>query len=236
MLTASVTEPVPWLYRHWRAVGSVLLLLLLAYVIAAMHVLPQWLVDLSAGNADANTKLTAVDNTRGALLGILTPIVIVLGSVAAFLNFRETRRQNESADRLAQQDRDEGRRLRRAELYAAYMAAAVDLVNAATDAYHGRDFKEAQAGALGTHTERLLKLARQQQALEVVRDRLRLLGAEEVQSAADALLTHCIKLNRAAFAKEPPSEEEYMKLATADYAVYWLPFLNAARADLGPTR
>src|ERR1700694_583935 len=97
---ALIKAPGFW-RRHWRllvAVG-VFLLLVLVYVYAALAVLPQWLVRMSGGNADANAQLNAVTNTRAALLGVVGPAVLLFGGVAAFLNYQETVDQRNESGR-----------------------------------------------------------------------------------------------------------------------------------------
>jgi uncharacterized protein YjbI with pentapeptide repeats len=57
---------------------------------------------MNAGpKADDNTRLNAIANTRGALLGVLAPVVVAIGAVAAFLNYRETSDQNRRTVKLS---------------------------------------------------------------------------------------------------------------------------------------
>src|SRR2546430_10531240 len=85
---------------HWRSlVGSeILIFVVLVYGYAAAAVLPQLLVSLTADKADANTQLTAVTSTRGALLGLIAPVVLLFGGIAAILNYQETTEQNRRAN------------------------------------------------------------------------------------------------------------------------------------------
>lgn len=64
------------------------LVVLLAYAVLAATLLPAWVVSMSGGKADENHRLDAIANARGALLGVLAPVVVAIGAVAAFLNYR----------------------------------------------------------------------------------------------------------------------------------------------------
>jgi len=61
------------------------LIMLLAYATLAATVLPDWTVSESAAKADENHRLAAIANARGALLGVLAPVVIAIGAVAALV-------------------------------------------------------------------------------------------------------------------------------------------------------
>jgi uncharacterized protein YjbI with pentapeptide repeats len=82
------TQRDSWIRRHWRPTAATGIFLVLVYVVAATTVLPPWIVSLSAGGADDNTRLNAVTNTRSALLSLLAPLAVVVGGVAALLNYR----------------------------------------------------------------------------------------------------------------------------------------------------
>ena len=84
----------PWWRRHLLALTGVGLILLLAYAVLAATVLPGWIVSLSGSKADENHRLDAIVNTRNALLGVLAPLVVAIGAIAALLNYRETSAQN----------------------------------------------------------------------------------------------------------------------------------------------
>src|ERR1700686_5239855 len=122
--------------RRWQLLLDVALVLV-AYCYAAVADLPPWIVSLTASKADANTQLNAVTSTRGALLGILTPLVVLIGGVVGLLNFREIRGQNALTNERAQTERDEARRLRRAEVYADLIGACSASWGAALDRHHG---------------------------------------------------------------------------------------------------
>jgi uncharacterized protein YjbI with pentapeptide repeats len=96
-MTNRKAEPIlrdAWIRRHWPLIAAIGIFLALMYVVAATTVLPPWIVSLSAGGADDNTRLNAVTNTRSALLSLLAPLAVVVGGVAALLNYRTTTAQN----------------------------------------------------------------------------------------------------------------------------------------------
>ncbi len=79
-------------------------LAVLAYVGAAASVLPGWIVSLTGGpDVDDKTRLKAVTDTRGALLGLLTPLAVVIGGIAALLNYQATAEQS---NRTVEHNRD----------------------------------------------------------------------------------------------------------------------------------
>jgi len=92
------------------------LIALLAYAVLAVTVLPGWIVSISGAKADENHRLDAIANTRSALLGVLTPLVVAIGAVAAFLNYRETSAQNKRTYELSQQALAETQRQNRETL------------------------------------------------------------------------------------------------------------------------
>ncbi len=113
----------PWWLRHWLALTVLGLIVLLAYAVLAATVLPGWVVSLSGSGADQNHRLDAIANARGALLGVLGPIVVAIGAVAAFLNYRvaatnlaETAAQNQRTYELGQQALEETQRQNRETL------------------------------------------------------------------------------------------------------------------------
>lgn len=61
------------------------LIVLMAYAVLTATVLPVWVVSLSGPKADENHRLDAIANARGALLGVLAPVVIAIGAVAALV-------------------------------------------------------------------------------------------------------------------------------------------------------
>jgi len=73
---------------------------LVAYIVAALTVLPAWIVSQNVGGADANTQLNAITATRVALLGVLTPVVIAIAGVVAAFGYGETVRHNRRTDAL----------------------------------------------------------------------------------------------------------------------------------------
>jgi uncharacterized protein YjbI with pentapeptide repeats len=88
--------------RRWIPLIVLGVIVLLTYSAFAATVLPAWIVDLSAGpKVDDNTRLNAIVNTRDALLAVLAPIVVAIGAVAAFLNYRETAAQDRRTLELA---------------------------------------------------------------------------------------------------------------------------------------
>jgi hypothetical protein len=100
----------PWWRRHWLALIVLGLIGLLAYAVLAAIVLPGWIVSVSAAKADENHRLDAIVNTRGTLLGVLAPVVVAIGAVAAFLNYRETSTQNRRSVELSRETLDVARR------------------------------------------------------------------------------------------------------------------------------
>jgi hypothetical protein len=70
------------LSRIWLVVAGALLL---AYIVAALTVLPQWIVAQNLSGVDASAQLNAITATRVALLGVLTPVVLIIGGVVAAL-------------------------------------------------------------------------------------------------------------------------------------------------------
>src|SRR5262249_24358869 len=88
--------------------------------VLAATILPGWIVSVSAIRADENHRLDAIVNTRSALLGVLAPVVVAIGAVAAFLNDRvaasnlaETAAQNRRTYELSQQALEENQRQNR---------------------------------------------------------------------------------------------------------------------------
>lgn len=78
----------PWWRHRWLALTVLGLIALVAYAVLAATVLPGWVVSVSGSKADVNHRLDAIANPRGALLGVLGPLVVAIGAVAAFLNYR----------------------------------------------------------------------------------------------------------------------------------------------------
>lgn len=223
-----------WWRRHWRLLVFGVLVLL-AYVVAATTVLPQWIVSLSAGQADANTQLSAVINTRAALLGILTPVVFVVVGIAAFLNYRETTEQNRRTSELARLERDEARRLRRVDAYAELLSACEHCVFAADDVYYA---KREDPDDLQQRMPLLVKtLLEKRAAMDFAADRVKLLGSDEVLVPANDLDMHCGKeIATKAAARLKLSDEEWKSIRVTEYGVRYWAFLAAARSDLAPTR
>jgi uncharacterized protein YjbI with pentapeptide repeats len=75
----------------------------LLYVLAAIFLLPSWIVSLtSPSGVQPGDRLKAMNDVRGTLLGVLIPVAAAIGGAAAWLSLRttqaqleETRRQNE---------------------------------------------------------------------------------------------------------------------------------------------
>ena len=250
-------ESPTWLRRHWRpltlALLLVLLTLLVAYAVAAIFVLPQWIVHRTAGKADGNSQLAAVTATRSALLGILTPVVVVVGGIAAFLNYWETVRQNVRAaglaredrdearrlrhadDELAHQDRDEARRLRRADVYAEFFAACEELMEVTSILYFThRD--QTDLKLIQEYTQYILLAREKSRATELAIERVRLLGSDSVGLAAADLRIHLATMYSKVLADKKPSARAWTRLRSAEYLGYWSTALAAAREDLRPTR
>jgi hypothetical protein len=61
------------LRRHRGRTVAAIGAYLIAYGVLAATLLPAWIVNLSAGGADANTLLNAVVGTRAVSLGVLIP-------------------------------------------------------------------------------------------------------------------------------------------------------------------
>jgi uncharacterized protein YjbI with pentapeptide repeats len=102
----------PWWRRHWLVLvlSGLGLIGLMAYAVLAARVLPAWIVSMDATKVDENHRLEAIVNTRGALLGVLAPVVVAIGAVAAFLNYRETSAQNRRTVELSRETLDVTRR------------------------------------------------------------------------------------------------------------------------------
>jgi len=204
---------------------------LLAYAYAALAMLPAWIVSLNAGTADANTQLTALTSTRGALLGILTPLVVLIGGVVGLLNFQEIRAQNALTNERARAERDETRRLRRAEVYADFLSACSAALGAALDRYYG-DQQDARVQldyvrALGTTRD----------AMDLAHDRVRLLGSDSVQASARELNRHLgAEIMTKSNAQPKLSEDDWKRISVTEYAPIYRAFTEAARDDLAPTR
>lgn len=102
----------PWWRRHWLVLvlSAVSLLALVGYVVLAVRVLPAWIVSDEGANVAEPDRLKAIVDTRGALLGLLAPVVVAIGAVAAFLNYRETSAQNRRTLELSRETLDVTRR------------------------------------------------------------------------------------------------------------------------------
>lgn len=215
--------------------------LAIVYVVAAITALPQWIVSLTAGQADANTQLNAVTSTRGALLGILTPVVIVIGGIAAFRNYQEVREQNIRTNALTLLDRDETRRLRRAELYAALVSACQGCWETSVALFHAdRDNVNFLYDA-GRMDHNYLWFAdekdQKSRAMNLAHERVMLLGTDAVQDSAIALVLHCHKeISAKALAKPKVTDEEFRRVTVPEYNLLQRAFLDAARSDLAVTR
>lgn len=96
-----VSDRPLWWRRHWRLLSGLALVVVLAYTIAAATVLPAWIIAINAPRVDESNRLRAIVDTRGALLGLLAPLVVSIGAVAAFLNYRENSYQNRRAVKLS---------------------------------------------------------------------------------------------------------------------------------------
>jgi len=225
------------LWRRRWLVG----LLVLAYLVVAVSVLPQLIVSLTAGKADANTQLNAVTSTRAALLGLLTPLVIVLGGVVGFLNFQEIRAQNALTNDRARAERDETRRLRRAEVYAGLTSACQECWEASNAVYNADRDNVNTVYDAGREAHPYLwyvsAISEKSGDLNLAHDRVMLLGADAVQASAVNLVLHCHKEIAAKAGKTPKvSEEEWQRNAIVEYNRLHRAFLDAARSDLEPTR
>ena len=216
--------------RRWQLL-LVVVLVLLAYSYAAVVDLPPWIVSLTAGKADANTQLNAVASTRGALLGILTPLVVLIGGIVGLLNFQEIRAQNALTNDRARTERDETRRLRRAEVYADLISAC----NASWLAAHDRYYGDQQD--VPTQLEFIKALHEKRAAMDLAHDRVRLLGSDAVQTSAGALNWHLgAAIITKANAKPKLSEVDWNRISVTEYAPLYRAFTEAARDDLAPTR
>jgi hypothetical protein len=216
--------------RRWLFIFLVVLLLL-GYAYEAVTVLPQWIVSLTAGKADANTQLNAVTSTRGALLGILTPLVIFIGGIVGLLNFQEFRAQNVLTNDRATTERDETRRMRRAEVYADMISACNAALDASLDRYYG-DVQDAATQLLYLET-----LGKTRAAMDLAHDRVRLLGSDSVQASAQELNRHLgAEIVTKSNAKPKLSAADWKRISVVEYAPIYKAFVEAARADLAPTR
>jgi hypothetical protein len=215
-----------WWRRRWVLLVGILALL--AYVVLATLWLPQWVVSSTAGHADANTQLNAVTNTRGALLSLLVPVVIVIGGVAALLNYQEGREQNQRTNDLARAERDETRRLHHAELYAELLSATHSCLKAALDLYNADRNDAVFHSYLSANTEK-------RAAMDLSADRVMLFGSEAVHAAARDLSRYCgAEIATKANSTPKPSDEEWRRITVTDYAPIYRAFIDAARADLTP--
>jgi hypothetical protein len=215
-----------WWRGRW--VLPVGILALLAYVVLAIVWLPQWVVSWTAGQADVNTQLNAVTNTRGALLSLMVPVVIVLGGVAALLNYQEGREQNQRANDLARAERDETRRMHHAQLYAELLGACHGCLQAATDLYNADRNDPGYLSTLRVNAEK-------RAAMDLSADRVMLFGSNAVQAAARDLNRHCgAEIATKANSTPRPSDDEWRRITVTDYAPIYRAFIDAARADLTP--
>lgn len=242
-------RPTFW-RRHLRLlVGiAVFVLLVVIYVYAALTMLPQWLVSMTAGKADPDTQLNAVTNTRTALLGIVTPIAVLVGGIAAFLNYQETAEQNRRTNELARRERDETsaqnshvnemarlerdeiRRVRRATVYADLLRACNDCVDAA-EALH---YDDPPGPDYLLHLRTNLEM---RTAMDVAHDRVMLLGSDAVQASAQKLDLHCgVEIATKANFRPRLSSEEWTRIRITEYVPLSRAFMDAARDDLAPTR
>lgn len=158
-------------WKIWLVVAGCLVL---AYLVAALTVLPQWLVSQNLGGVDANTRLNAITATRVALLGILTPVVIAIAGVVAALGYGETVRHNRRTDELA-------RRQHRADANTDLLVAWDECMTAASTLCHGGS---------PDPDERLLQwqaLFAKRVAVDRATDRATLFSAESVRTTARAL-------------------------------------------------
>jgi hypothetical protein len=201
---------------------------MLAYV-GAVEVLARLLVHFSAGAADANTRLNAVTTTRGALLSILTPLVLAFGGIAAFLDYQEVTGQNRRTNERSREEQDETRRLRRAAVYARFMQASERSASAALTLFH-------TAGGTADYTLRAAKAVEERRAFAAAQDQLRLLGADDVQTPAGNLYQHGSAVAKMAMTIPKATDAAWEAVYATEYAVHYLVFLNAARKDLEPTR
>lgn len=207
------------------------MLLLLAYSYAAVIDLPTWIVSLTAGKADANTQLNAVTSTRGALLGILTPLVVLIGGIVGLLNFQEIRAQNSLTNERAQTERDEARRLRRADGYADLISACSASWAAALDRYSD-DQQDAD-----TQLGHIKALRETRAAMDLAHDRVMLLGSDVVQASAAALTRHLgVEIVTRSNKKPRLSDADWTRISITEYAPLYKAFIDAARDDLAPTR
>jgi hypothetical protein len=102
MSESQMSDRLLWWRRRWRILIVVAVVALLAYTVAAATVFPAWIVAMNSGpRVDDSTRLRALVDTRGALLGLLAPLVVSIGAVAAFLNYRETSYQNRRTVKLS---------------------------------------------------------------------------------------------------------------------------------------
>jgi len=226
-LSAINAQPFDWRH-HWRRQLGIAALVVLAYV-GFVEVLARLLVHFSAGAADANTQLNAVTSTRGALLGLLTPLVVALGGVAAFLNYREVSGQNRRTNERATEERDETRRLRRASVYANFIEGSERCASAAVVAFYTPSDR-------ADYKESLRKVVEERRAFSAALDQLRLLGADDVRPPAQNLYSHAATMVKMAMSSPKATEAAWKGVYATDYSKLYLAFLNAARKDLEPTR
>ena len=104
MADPSISDGEPWWRQHKLLVLSIALagIVLLIYGVAAATVLPVWIVSHDAGNVNETDRLSAIVNTRSALLGVLGPLVVTIGGVVDLLNYLETSAHNRRTYKLAQ--------------------------------------------------------------------------------------------------------------------------------------
>jgi hypothetical protein len=186
-----------------------LLVALVVYLIAAIFVLPQWLVSVTAGNASSDARLNAITGTRGALIGLLTPLSVVFGGIAglaAFQAFRE--------------------RKLHAEVYGDFLLACRECKDAVTALYLA-DPKDVNYGSYArTNVEK-------RAAMDRATDRALLLGSESVQAQARALNDYCgTEMATRAGLTPKVHEEEWRRATETGYDPVVAAFLAAARTDL----
>lgn len=83
-----------WTRYRWASLVAIGATALVAYVVASATVLPINIVSLDTEGASSDARLNAIADTRSALLGLLAPLAVVVGGIAALLSYRATAEQN----------------------------------------------------------------------------------------------------------------------------------------------
>jgi hypothetical protein len=161
---------------------------------------------------------------------MVTPIVVLFGGLAALLNYQETAHQNRRSNERAENERDEERRVRRANVYADLLLACSECVTAAEDLYFAEPADE-------NYSSLMRALVEKRHAMDLADDRVMLLGSDDAQLSARELNEHIgLEVVTKAYTQPRIELADWKKGRVIGYATRYKAFLSAARKDLSPTR